>query len=134
MTGLEYTDRLIEDIKKSAEIRAKVADPFTQIKQIGLGGKADFKDFLGALNVGNTEAHLDILSQFTNINDRLIDHTKGSKVDIAIFKRDVTKNREAIGKVFQQLFDNDNLIDLQTKSPISKFLKEQLEYIHQTSI
>lgn len=133
MTGLEYTDRLINDIAKTEQSRARVPDPFAQIKQVGLTGRANLEDFWSALGVWDTDAHLDILTQFTNINDRLIDHNKGDKVAISIFKRDVTKNREAIGKVFQEIIDNDKLIDITSKEPISKYLVQQLDYIHQSA-
>lgn len=133
MTGLEYTDRLIEDINKSARTRATVPDPFTQVKMVGLTGQTNLKDFWSALNVWDADAHLDILSQFININERLVDHNKGDKVDISIFQRDILKNRVAIGNVFQQILDNKQLIDITTGRPISEFLIEQLEYINQAT-
>lgn len=133
MTGAELTDRLIEDISKTALTRTQVADPFTQVKIVGLTGQSNLKDFWSALNAWDADAHLDILSQFINSNKRLVDYNKGDKVDIAIFQRDISKNRQAIGEVFQQIIDNDQLVDMFSKTPISKFLIEQLDWIHQAA-
>lgn len=133
MTGLEYIDRLIEDINKTAATRTRIPDPFTQVKMVGLTGQADIKDFWSALNVWNADAHLDILTQFINVKDRLIDHNKGDKVDISTFQRDVANNRDAIAKVFQQFLDNRNLVDIVSGRPMAEFLVEQLDYIHQST-
>ncbi len=133
MTGIELTTRLIEDIQETANKRTQVSDPFSQIKAVGLTGESNLKDFITALNVWDADAHLDILSQFININGRLVDHNKGDTVIISIFQRDISENREAIGKVFQQIIDNKKLVDIDSQEPLSKFLIEQLEWIHQAA-
>lgn len=133
MNGIEYTDRLIEDINKTALTRTQVKDPFTQVREVGLSGQADLKGFWSALNVWDADAHLDIVSQFINVRDRLIDHNKGDQVDINVWQRDITLNRDKIGEIFQQTLENDQLIDLNSRKPISDFLIEQLEYIHQAT-
>ena len=133
MTGTELTDRLIDDINRTAQTRTQVPDPFTQVKMIGITGQSELKDFRLALNVWDADAHLDILSQFINSNERLVDHNHGDQVDIAIFQRDVSKNRQAIGEVFQQIIDNDQLVDMFSKTPISEYLLEQLDWIHRAA-
>ena len=133
MTGQELTDRLIDDLNTTIKIRSKVTDPFTQIRQLGLTGKYDIKDFWSALNVQDFDAHLDILSQFINTNERLVDHDKGKKVDIGSFHRDVNANRKKIGEMFQQVIDNKGLVDLISGKPISEFLVQQLDWIHSST-
>ena len=133
MTGIEYTDRLIEDINKTAASRTQVPDPFAQVKMVGLTGQANIENFRSALNVWDADAHLDIVSQFINIADRLVDHDKGVQVDIGVWQRDVTANRNSIGDVFQQTLDNDQLVDITTGRQISEFLIEQLDWIHQAA-
>lgn len=132
MTGLEYTNRLIEDISTTIEGRNKVADPFSQVKQLGLSGQHSLEDFVAALNVWEADAHLDIVSQFINFNERIVNHDKGDKVNIEVFQHDITENRDSIGHLFQQLLDNKELVDLQTKTPIGDLLVEQLDYIHES--
>ncbi|MBA7555241.1 hypothetical protein ES705_47897 [subsurface metagenome] len=133
MTGLEYTDRLIEDINTTAATRTQVPDPFTQVRMVGLTGQTNLKNFWAALNVWDADAHLDILSQFLNINERLVDHNKGDRIDIRIFQRDVTAQREKVSEVFKQILDNNQLVDLVTRRPFSEFLIEQLDWIHQAA-
>lgn len=132
MNGIEYTERLINDINASIEIRRKVADPFVQIKQLSLTGEHSLENFVAALNVTETDAHLDNLSQFINLNDKLVEHDKGNKVDIEVFQRDIGNNKDKIGQVFQQLLDNKQLIELPTKTPLGTLLVEQLNYVHES--
>lgn len=133
MSGEEYINRLIEDVAKSKETRQQVDDPLTQIKMIKYTGKADIPNFWSALNVMEADAHLDILVQFINGAGRLVNHDKGDRVDIDVWERDLNENREQIGQVFQQIIDNDQLIDGMSGRPISEFLIEQLDYIHQSA-
>ena len=133
MSGEEYINRLIEDVAKSKETRQQVDDPLTQIKMIKYTGKADIPNFWSALNVMEADAHLDILVQFINGNGRLVNHEKGDRVDIDVWEKDLNENREPIGHIFQQIIDNDQLIDAMSGRPISEFLIEQLDYIHQSA-
>lgn len=130
MTGLEYTDRLVENINSTSRTRIQVMDPFEQIKVIGLSGTTNLKDFNKSLGVWDVDSHLDILSQFINSSKTLVNHKKGDKIDISVWQTDVSKNKERIGEIFQQIIDNNDLIDLNSRKPISEFLIEQLEWIN----
>ena len=130
MNGIELTDRLIQDISKSLILRRQVKDPIAQIESIGLSGQINLKDFMTALNIGTFDSHLDILSQFLNIKNRLVDHDKGEKVDISIFQRDISKAIEQVGDLFQQILDNERLRDFETNILLSELLISELDWIH----
>lgn len=131
MTGVEYTNRLIKNINSTANNRNGLLNPFEQIKMIGLSGKDILKDFNKALEVWSVDSHLDIFSQFINSNETLVNHKKGNKIEISIWQKDITKNREKIGKVIQEILNNKGLVDLHSGKAISEYMIEQLNWINQ---
>jgi hypothetical protein len=128
-TGKELANRLLEDINKSVAIRQKVQDPFTQVRNIGISGQADLSGFMSSLNVLSFDGHLDILSQFINFHKRLVNHDKGTKVDIAVWQKDVQNNLDEIAHTFQEIISSDTE-DVFTETKFSEFLIEQLGYLH----
>jgi hypothetical protein len=133
MTGKELTDRLIDDIRKTVIKNAQTVDPYAEIKKIGLTGKANLKGILNTFDVSEAEAHLYFISDIINKHTQLFNHNEDDKLDINAFLNDILSSREEIELIFQQLIDNKELIDWNTKEPISKTLIEQLEWIHQAA-
>lgn len=133
MTGNQYTKRLIDNINQTTENRKHLVNPFTEIRKIGLNNNGSISTLWNILNTWDTDAHLDVLSQFLNIGERLVDHNKGDKVDIAIWQRDTMENQEKISKLIQNYLDNEQLIDVDSKKPIKEFLIEQLDLINDST-
>jgi hypothetical protein len=134
MTGLDYTSRLIADISKSIEKSQNHSDLIPEFDKMRLSGSDNIADvFLSSLT-RDVKSYLDVISQFINGNDRLVDHDKGDPVDLYVWERDISVNSEKISSEFQQVLDNDKLIDLMTGKPISVYLIQFLDSIHEASI
>lgn len=133
MTGIKYADRLIEDINRSADTRRRVSDSQTQIEVLAQTGQANPSNFWSALNVSATDEHLGIISSFINTKACLVDHNQGQQVNIEVWQRDLTANRESVGEVFQQILDGNQIIDIMSGRSIKELLLEQLDYIHQAA-
>jgi len=73
------------------------------------------------------------LSQFINWNEKIVDHNKDETVEILIFQRDIMANKEKIIDVFQKLLDDKNLIEADEDIPISEFLTQQLDMLHEAA-
>lgn len=133
MTGLDYTNRLIADISKSIEKAQNLSDPITEFNKMRLSGSNNIADvFLSSLTQ-DVKTYLDVISQFINGKVRLVAHDKGDPVDLYVWEKDLSENSEKISSEFQQILDNDKLIDLMTGKPISVYLIQYLDSIHEAS-
>jgi hypothetical protein len=127
MTADEYVERLIDDINKSVEIRGRVRSVETQILLTPLHN--DMQEFVSALNVGEFDTHLDIIAQF--VDNGLISHKHGERLDINRLLADLNKNREKIIRRIDYILD-DNLISMDGQS-VSEMMAEQFEWVHRYS-
>lgn len=130
LSAVELTDRLIEDINKSALIRVNTSDPFTELRKIKNKEEFGFMNVLTAINVHDFDNHLSNLAQFINWNETIVAYNKGENIEISIFQRDIKANKEKIIDVFQKLLDDKNHIEAYEDISISEFLTQQLDMLH----
>ena len=133
MTGKEYTDRLIDDLENTIKTRMRVADPFTQIRNLGITGEASMQDFMAALDVGEADAHLNNLPQFINTYDKIVKDNPNKKMDIYTFKDDIINNRKSVEETFQKIIDDENLVNPYGNKLMSEYLIDILDYVHSAS-
>ena len=135
MTGLELTERLIEDLNRSIHTRNTVPDVITQIKNVNHEAPADF---VGALNTISFDAHLKIVSNIIGWEDDVFVPFDGHNIND--FAAAIANNKDAYAEKIQSFLDNDDLVgvDLATGSiedatPISETLIDELNEVHNFS-
>lgn len=129
MNGIQLTERFIEDLQRSIEIRNSVPDVLTQVKQTN-SDSDNLGDFVPALNAISFDAHLPIVVGLINSSG----HSAGVDANnISGVLEYVTENREQISENIQNILDNDNFISVDDGKPISGFLVEELNTLHSYS-
>ncbi len=130
MNGIQLTERLIQDVKQSIEIRNSVPDIHTQIKNISESG-TDMGDFVGALNTISFDGHLRIVANLINIPSE--DVVKYDPHNIEVFLNSLIEHREKIGQHIQNMLDNKDFVSLDDLKPVSEILIEKLNDLHEVS-
>ncbi len=140
MTGIELTDRLIEDIAKSVQAK-NVARSHSQLKTDMANFSRDIKIKSGfSIEEGWISLTCDIslpyslgdLSQLINHSETLVSYKSGDKVDLVDFLNQVTTNKANIAATFQNIKDNPNLVALfgQDHQTLFSYLKAKLDDVH----
>ncbi|WP_025146610.1 hypothetical protein [Pedobacter jeongneungensis] len=135
MTGIELTERLIEDLRRSVHTRNTVPDVITQIKNIGNDQPADF---LGALNTISFDAHLSIVSNIISLEGDVFIPFDGHNINE--FAAAISGNKAIYADKIQSILDNEDLVGIdlnfgsvEEAKPISETLIKELEEVHNFS-
>ncbi len=126
MKAIEYTERLIEDVYRSAKIRETIPSPHMQAQMTSITGESNLEHLCSAINVWILDHHLSMLSQDINAKKKLINHKKGDTVNIETWLKDLNSNKEQIKKALMDILS-------QSKDPAKSYLIKELNYIHEAS-
>jgi hypothetical protein len=144
MTGLELTERLIDDLQKS--IRAKsIARGHEQLRADMMAYARDFRmksnfsieeNWISLTCDITLPYDLGDLSQFINQNEQLVSYKSGDKVELQSFLNQVEANKDKIVATFQKLSDSPNLIAVfgQQKQTLFSYLQQKLDDLHNEAV
>ncbi|RZK38785.1 MAG: hypothetical protein EOO90_21020 [Pedobacter sp.] len=133
MTGIELTERLIQDLERSIHTRNTVPDVLTQIKNIGNDQPADF---VGALNTISFDAYLGIVSNIIGWESDVFVPFDGHNINE--FAAAIGENKDVYADKIQSILDNKDLVGIDFGSvedakPIGDTLIEELTEVHNYS-
>lgn len=143
MTGLELTNRLVEDIKKAIQAKSIARSQeqlLADLKTYAHDPSFEINDSIEESWISLTcdisfPSDLAVFTQFINSieTEPLINYTKDSKIEMPNYLLQLENNKQKIADGFQKIKDHKNLrfVSGNVSKPFFDLLKERLDYIHE---
>ena len=132
ITGLDLVERLLKDINTSINLRSVIPDPRSCINFSGFSDNTTITSLWPELNVEDFDKRLDMLSEFINSKERLVEHDKGAEINIFLWKKNITENKRKISEILQQFLDNQGSKKALSEGPLAEFVIKQLNGLHES--